>query len=147
MKRKLCSVAAVLLMSSAPIASADIADEVLAAQIAWEEAFNAGDAATHAMLYTEDAILLPPDAGFVQGREAVQALWQSFMDAGIKNADLVTTGITDLGNTVNEMGTFTLEAPDGSGGTVTVAGKYLVVYERAEDGSLLLDWDTWNMGQ
>lgn len=147
MKRKLCSVATVLLMSSATIVSADIADEVLAAQIAWEEAFNAGDAATHAMLYTEDAILLPPDAGVVQGREAVQALWQSFMDAGIKNADLVTTGITDLGDTVNEMGTFTLEAPDGSGGTVTVAGKYLVVYERAEDGSLLLDWDTWNMGQ
>ena len=147
MKCNLCSVATVLLMSSTTVAFADIADEVLAAQIAWEEAFNAGDAATHAMLYTENAILLPPDAPMQHGRDATQALWQSFMDAGITNADLTTTGIEDFGDTVNEMGTFTLDAPDGSGGTVSVAGKYIVVYKRAEDGSLLLDWDIWNMGQ
>jgi hypothetical protein len=39
--------------------------------------FNAGDIASVAALYTEDAVVLPPGADMVEGRSAIQAFWKT----------------------------------------------------------------------
>ena len=56
-------------------------DEALVKFVA---AFNAGDAATVASLYTEDAALYPPGAERVDGRSAIQTFWQGAIDSGMK---------------------------------------------------------------
>jgi len=43
------------------------------------EAFNKGDAAAVAAMYTEDAYVLPPGAEMVKGRNAIEALWRANM--------------------------------------------------------------------
>src|SRR5215217_1675267 len=45
-----------------------------------EQAFNRGDAAAVAALYTEDAILLPPGADIQSGRRSAQARWRAAYD-------------------------------------------------------------------
>ena len=35
--------------------------------------------------YTEDGMILPPDATVVKGREAIAKLWKSWIDEGLKN--------------------------------------------------------------
>src|SRR5262245_4002389 len=41
----------------------------------YEDAFNQNDAAAVAALYTEDAVLLPPETDPVYGREAIEKGW------------------------------------------------------------------------
>jgi uncharacterized protein (TIGR02246 family) len=40
---------------------------------AWTAAFNKGDAAAVAVLYAEDAYVLPPGSAMVKGRAAIEA--------------------------------------------------------------------------
>src|SRR5215470_19740223 len=59
----------------------------------WAEAFNKGDAATVAAMYTEDAYVLPPGADYGQGRNAIEALWRKNMQ---QLADIKCTAIVQL---------------------------------------------------
>jgi ketosteroid isomerase-like protein len=43
---------------------------------AWMAAFNKGDAAAVAAMYTEDAYVLPPGAEMVKGHAAIEAFWR-----------------------------------------------------------------------
>ena len=42
----------------------------------WTAAFNEGDAAAIAAMYTEDAHLLAPGMEMMQGRDSIQQFWQ-----------------------------------------------------------------------
>ena len=146
MKYRMTSLVAAFLLGTSGFALADAAEEVKAGLAAFAAAFNAGDAATMATYYTEDAYIMPPDAPLLQGREAIQGVWQSFIDAGITDMSLTSTVVEDHDNTVHEIGAFTLSVPDGNGGVTQAVGKYIVIYERGADGNLYLDWDIWNFG-
>jgi uncharacterized protein (TIGR02246 family) len=110
----------------------------------FEAAYNSGDAAAMAELYTEDGALLPPGAARVDGREGIAALWQGYMDAGVQDLDLETVEIEDHGDSASEVGIYTLTVPDGEGGRVTGHGKYIVLWQRGEDGVWRLHRDIWN---
>jgi hypothetical protein len=45
----------------------------------WAEAFNKGDAAAVAAMYTADAYVLPAGAEIVKGRPAIEAMWRQNM--------------------------------------------------------------------
>jgi ketosteroid isomerase-like protein len=87
MKRLLALLALVSLLPTAAMAGEPRAhiDDALVTFVA---AFNAGDGATVASLYTEDAALYPPGGERVDGRSAIQAFWQGAIDSGMKIDDL-----------------------------------------------------------
>jgi len=130
--------------STVTFAYAGTAEDIAARSETFEAAFNSGDAAAVAAHYTTDAVLLAPDTARLNGREAVQGLWQSFVDAGVTDLQLTTVNLDDLGDTANELGTYTLTAPDGNGGTVQAGGKYIVVWKTDDSGVWHLHWDIWN---
>jgi hypothetical protein len=66
-----------------PVAAEDVGAAIERANAGMVEAFKAGDAAAIAGFYSETAKMLPPDATEVTGREAIQQLWQSWLDASI----------------------------------------------------------------
>ena len=140
-------ISAAILTGAATMAIGGTADEIAENDLAWETAFNTGDAAAIAALYTENAVVMPPDGTMLNGREEVQAFWQGFIDAGLSNADLVTVSLDDQGDTVNQIGTFTIDVPDGNGGTMVFAGKYVIVWKTGDDGAKRIHWDIWNAGQ
>ena len=149
--RALALAASAFLLSAAPSpaqqqqqrAPAEIAE----AHRRLEQAFNRGDAAAVAALYTEDATLLPPGADILSGRGAAQARWQAAYDTGARNLSLDPVSVeTYGGDAAREIGRFTLEAPGRGGQTARVEGKYVVVWKKTADG-WRLDTDIWNLNR
>lgn len=105
-------------------------------------AFNAGNSAVLASLYSEDATLFPPGSARVDGRSAIQAFWQGAMDAGMKLDELGATEVISRGDIAGEMGRFVLSVP-GDSGVTKVVGEYIVIWKR--DGhTWQLHRDIWN---
>ena len=112
---------------------------------AWDDAYNAGDAAALAAAYAEDAVLLPPDAPAVSGRAAIgdflTADSAKTRGAGLTFAIAKDSTVGVSGDLAYEAGTFS--ANDASGASVAT-GKFIGVLNR-KDGKWLLVRDTWNM--
>jgi len=92
--------------------------------------YKAGDAAGVASLYTQDAQLLMPHSEPVVGRPAIQAVFQGFLEAGIKEAILGDGEIEAHGDIGTEIAPLTLL---GEGGQVIDRGKYVVIWKREDD--------------
>ena len=92
-------------------------------------AFNNRDAASVANLYTEDAVLLPPDAVRVDGRQAIGQFWQGAIDAGVSNLVLETVEMEVTGDTSYEVGILSLDVPGENGELNSVSGKYIVIWK------------------
>ncbi|WP_158275500.1 DUF4440 domain-containing protein [Maritimibacter sp. 55A14] len=137
------SCAVVAFSAIATFAQAGAPDDIAARNSQFETAFNSGNASGVAALYTPDAVVMPPSAAPIEGREGISALWQSFIDAGAADLHLVRSDLEVLGDTANEAGTLSLTVPDGNGGRATFNGKYIVIWKRLDD-VWHLDRDIWN---
>lgn len=134
-----------LTIATVPVAAQDAQKAIEQGAAAWETAFNAGDGKGVADLYTEDAVLLPPGAARVDGKAAIATFWQGAIDSGLTDADLETVEVLEAGDLAIEVGTVALGAPTSDGGTADVSGKYIVVWQRGDDGAWRLHRDIWNM--
>lgn len=108
------------------------------------ESLSGGDTAGVAALYTADAVLLPPGAAKIDGREGIQGFWQALIDAGVRDVAVITQEVDEFGDVANDVGTISATAPSDDGGRVQLAGKYLVVWKRGGDGTWRLHRDIWN---
>jgi ketosteroid isomerase-like protein len=106
----------------------------------WIERVANGDAAGAAALYKEDATMLPPNADPVQGRGAIQIAIQGMIDAGVRSVAMDALDVKEGGDLVVECGHYHADLRGGH----TDVGKYLVVHERQEDGSLKLALDMYS---
>lgn len=109
----------------------------------WMAAFNSGDAAGVAALYTENARMMPPDDATYNGREGVQAVCQGAMDAGIKNCRLETVELDEYGDVAVEIGKATLTIQPDGGDESTEIMKYVIVWKN-DNGDWRLQLDIWN---
>jgi uncharacterized protein (TIGR02246 family) len=125
-----------------PACSQSAKESIEAALVTFEEAFNSSDAAAVAAHYTEDAALLPPDAAQVDGRQAIEKFWKGAMDSGFQ--DLNLAAVEESGQVAYEVGTFAGTVPGQGGGQAQIAGKYIVVWKKAQDGVWRLHRDIWN---
>lgn len=122
------------------------ADEaaIRAATVAWNTDYNAGDGTALAAHYTEDAVLLPPDAPAASGRAAIgeflAANSAATTAAGLKFNIPGDGPVQVSGDLAYESGSFNVT--DAAGATVAT-GKYIGVFNKI-DGKWLLVRDTWN---
>jgi uncharacterized protein (TIGR02246 family) len=108
----------------------------------WTAAFNKGDAAAVAALYTEDAYVLPPGSAMVKGRAAIEAFWRQAAQQ-MSDAKLTTVDVLPLGRSAaREIGTVALKTK--SQPPQEVVGKYVVVWRKiGRDWKLATDiWNT-----
>ncbi len=112
---------ALALLALAGCSSAEVraVDGIAATNARFEAAFNQGDAAGLAGLYTAGAVVMAPNYQRIRGRRAIQGLWQRFFDAGVTDIDLKTLELEVDGGRASEYGAFSLNAPDGRGGRAT----------------------------
>ncbi len=103
-------------------------------------AFNRGDAAGLASLYTENGQVLPPNSDFITGKTAIQGFWQAVLDMGIKSATIETVELETHGDTAINVGKYTMQ---GEGGQTLDEGKYLIVWKQ-EDGQWKMHRDIFN---
>ncbi|NIM69577.1 MAG: DUF4440 domain-containing protein [Xanthomonadales bacterium] len=121
-----------------PPATTDL-EGLKAMREAWNAGFDAGDAAAVAAVYAENGALMPPNAGMVQGREAIEAFWDDFlaMGGGAVITDIDANAGGDVGYKV---GTYALTSADGE---PLDEGKYIEVWHHA-DGRWQMVYDIWN---
>jgi uncharacterized protein (TIGR02246 family) len=120
--------------------SHEVRDAIVSANKKFVATFNKGDAAGVAALYTKAGQLLPPNAGFMKGQEAIQAFWQGAMDMGIASARIETGEVEGHGDTAIEVSEYTLYAKDGQ---ELDAGKFIVIWKR-RGGQWKLHRDIFN---
>lgn len=80
--------------------------------------------------YATDAVILPPGAPRITGREAIVAFWKGMLGMGISKMSLETTEVSSSGDLAYGVGRYGLSV----GGHDQV-GKFVVVYRRQADGN------------
>ncbi|HET9950652.1 MAG TPA: SgcJ/EcaC family oxidoreductase [Candidatus Eisenbacteria bacterium] len=100
----------------------------------------AHDAKALALLYTEDAKLLPPNAPPVLGRDAIAKFWESLLELPIQSLALETVEVHGTGDEVTEEGRYSLI---GANGETVEVGKTLVVWRKTDAGWRLYR-DMWS---
>ena len=106
-------------------------------------AFNQGDAASMAALYTEEAKRLPPNSQMIVGRESIQAYFQVIFDAGVGDLQLTMIDLHVNGDMAHEVGKYSLTIQPEEGEAINDSGKFVWIWKRG-NGTWKLDVDIWN---
>jgi uncharacterized protein (TIGR02246 family) len=113
---------------------------------AYTEAFRAGDASALAALYAEDGMRLGPNEPMVKGRAAIEEAFSKLF-AMPATAELTLEGVErgGSGNLAYEIGTYKVTVqPEGGAQPMEDEGKYVVLMERADDGTWKMLAQIWN---
>lgn len=94
------------------------------------DAFNAKDAARVAALYTDDAVLMPPNLPAVRGRADIEAYYKAGFAQPMGRLMLQPVESSVAGSTAFEAGVANVIMGNASAGDVD-KGKYVVIYKRA----------------
>ena len=107
----------------------------------WEKAYNAGDAAAIAALYTEDGMVMPPNAGASTGRKAIQAFVEEDIAANKGNKlEIESVESSKSGDLGFATGNWRIKDPKG---TVLDEGKWVEV-RKMVGGQWQIYRDIWN---
>jgi len=112
-----------------------------------DEAALKQDFETLAAYYTDDVITLPNNEPLIQGKKAFIDNEKNAAKRGIKILSIKST-LIDLfgsGDLIHEIGIYeiSLEIP-GVPYPITDKGKYLVIWQQQNDGTLKIKLETWN---
>lgn len=122
---------------SATIIQAD-AKAIEAAVGRYVEASNQGDAEALGALYTEDAMLLPPDHPPIEGRRAIVDFWERGTDHDLR---IITVRVDVHGDLGYLVGWYSLPATPEEPAD---SGKYLLCLRRQPNGAWKVAADIWN---
>ena len=107
------------------------------------EAFRRGDTATIAELYSADALLLPPNAEKIYGKNGIKEFWAGAIKMGATDVVLTSVHVFLMGYYACEIGHYNLTIEPQNIPTIEDKGKYLVIWKE-EDGNWKLYIDIWN---
>jgi ketosteroid isomerase-like protein len=111
------------------------------------KALTAKDAVAAAIVYDENASILPPNEPIVTGRANIQAYWQGAIDAGIIDATVKTIDAKSNGDLGYEIGTFTMRFHGAGNDTIVEVGKYTEILERNEEGKWISTYGMWSSNE
>ena len=107
------------------------------------QAVRSEDSAAGAALYTEDAVLMPPNQPMVQGRAAIQT-WKEASPT-FTEFNLTVEEIDGRGDLAFVRGTYSLTMElEGAPEPIQDTGKFLDILQKQEDGSWLIAVDIFN---
>jgi len=136
------AMSAVLLMLAAVPAMAQGKAAIQKLEDQWGAAFNKGDAAAVAAMYTSDAYIMPSGAPMVHGSSSdIQGFWTQGMQQ-FGDVKCTTVDVKPLGRSAaREIGTctFKTKGADAKDGAL----KYAVVWQKSES-QWKLAVDMWN---
>ena len=122
----------------------DINTAVKEAQHRWNTAFNGGDAAAVAALYTLDGIVLPPAHAAVKGTAAIAEFWAGLISAGVRDHGIELHDAQSVGDLAYSNGKWWATGSGDDGKEVRFEGTLVTVLRRERDGSWKTCLHTWN---
>jgi uncharacterized protein (TIGR02246 family) len=104
----------------------------------YAKAYQDNDPDAIAKLYAEEAVLMPPGHGLLEGRDSVRAFWGRGMEPGFR---MTTMRVEVSGGTAYVVGRYYVP-PDDDDDAET--GKYLIALRKEPDGNWRITADIWN---
>ena len=106
---------------------------------------NANDAAGLASLYTNDAMLMPPNQEAVSGKQEIQSWFQTTFDQFTSEITLASEELEVGGDWAFDRGAYLIVlTPKASGEAAEDRGKYITILRKQADGSWKMARDIWN---
>ncbi len=125
-----------------PLSEEDVA-AIKASTDIFVEALLAGDWAAFAALYTEDAVVMPPNVPVVEGRVAIQAFLEPL--SRFTQLELTIVQIDGRGDLAFVRGTNSMTLiVEGTSEPIHFTGKYVEIWRKQPDGKWLIAVDIWN---
>jgi ketosteroid isomerase-like protein len=141
---KVTVVAALVAFLASPCVAETATGEIGKAHQQYLDALNEGDVAMLASMSTEHAVLLPPNAEIIAGREAIEMYWRNVFPAGLKDVSARIARVDEYdGDTAREIGRIRVGAPAPQD---VLEGKYVIVWRKMGE-NWLLDSLIWNFTQ
>ncbi|MFB3777747.1 MAG: SgcJ/EcaC family oxidoreductase [Bryobacteraceae bacterium] len=98
-------------------------------------AFNSGDAAALAATYADDAVMMNPNQPAVEGRQAIQASYETMFKEGHASIAFTPLETQVTGDWAYDRGNYSFTLTPKSGKPTEESAKYLVICKRQPDGS------------
>ncbi|MDJ0840986.1 MAG: nuclear transport factor 2 family protein [Acidobacteriota bacterium] len=120
-------------------ADAQLRDTIKAYHKAYIQSLKAGDAEGVAKQFSENAVMLRPNAPMLQGRDSIlRDQKEILLRAKVLSGAVQTIQLSQSGDLAYEIGNFSYTVKlDAQSDPVTVGGKFLAVWRRQPDGSWL----------
>jgi ketosteroid isomerase-like protein len=112
----------------------------------WSAAAGAKDIEKTVSFYSEDAIVMPPNASAATTKEAIRKVWQELLAGPGLVISWKTTKVevATSGDLACLSGTYELTMNDPNGKPINDRGKYVEVWEKHADGKWKCGTDIWN---
>jgi uncharacterized protein (TIGR02246 family) len=112
----------------------------------WSATAGAKDLEKTVAFYSEDAMVLPPNASAATSKEAIRRVWQDLLASPGLVISWKTTKVevAKSGDLACLSGTYDLTMNDASGKPINDHGKYVEVWEKQSDGKWKCGTDIWN---
>ena len=109
------------------------------------EFYNSGNYEGVASLHTEDAVVMPPNVPARIGKDQIMSAIKEEVDMGFTDLKFIENDIKIFGNLAYDEGSYSLNVKSEKGEVIdNDSGKYLVVWEKQNDGRWLMKKDIWN---
>ena len=109
---------------------------------------NASDAAGLASLYTNDAVLMPPNEAAVTGNQAIESWFQTTFDQFTTEFTVASQELEVVGDLAFDWGAYmTALTPKAGGEPTEDRGKYIMILRKQVDGSWKIARDIWSSDQ
>jgi len=127
-------------------ADAKLEQAVRDADAQWSKAAAAKDLDKTVSYYSNDAIVMPPNASSATTKDAIRKVWQDLLTSpGVAISWKATkVEVAKSGDIGFVSGTYEVTMNDASGKPVNDRGKYLEVWEKQADGKWKCGADIWN---
>jgi uncharacterized protein (TIGR02246 family) len=112
----------------------------------WSAAAGSKDLEKTVSFYSEDAVVMPPNASAATTKEAIRKVWQELLASPglVMRWKTTKVEVAESGDLACLSGTYDLSMNDPSGKPVNDHGKYVEVWEKQTDGKWRCGTDIWN---
>jgi ketosteroid isomerase-like protein len=110
----------------------------------WSAAAAAKDVDKTVSFYSDDTIVLPPNASAATTKEAIRKIWKDLLTDANISWKTKEVEVAQSGDLAFSSGTYEVTLNDPTGTPVNDRGKYLEVWKKQSDGSWKCGVDIWN---
>ena len=114
----------------------------------WLTAYNTNTPSAFPAMYTKDAVVLPPGAQPVNGREAIGKFWEERLKPGNrKDHTFEIVNIAQDGHLAYQEARWTLAILNKTGEPTKLSGNTVRIFEQGADGTWLTKVHIFNLQQ
>jgi ketosteroid isomerase-like protein len=110
----------------------------------WSKAAGAKDIDKTVSYYSEDAVVMPPNAASATTKEAIRALWKDLLTDANISWKTKKVEVAQSGDLAFSSGAYEVTLNDPTGKPVNDRGKFLEVWKKQADGKWKCTMDIWN---